>query len=284
MHNDQMSADWGEKAPAWVRHERIYDAAFAPFTRAVLSAAGITDGLRVLDVGCGAGTLLEASIAAGAEAVGVDISPLMAEAARRRAPEARIVVADAQISDLLAEAPGRPFDRVISRFGVMFFADPVAAFANLRSVTAPGGRLAFVCWRNGERDMFWHGLRSLVARLDPPPTQPADDEPGPMGLAGGDRIRRVLTDAGWRDIVIEPMEKTADFSINGSDGVEERLAVALAGRVGQAIRRELESRLGDAGWAEALAEARAELRGRLVHGTVAFPARAWLVTAAQSDG
>lgn len=274
-----MSADWADKALAWVRHERIYDAAFAPFTRAVLDAADLGPGLRVLDVGCGAGTLLEASVAVGAEAVGVDISPEMTDAARRRVPEAKLVTADAQTSDLLDQAPGAPFDRVISRFGVMFFSDPVAAFANLRSVTAPGGRLAFVCWRTGERDMFWHGLRALAARLDTPPTQPADGVPGPMGLADGNRLRQVLSDAGWSDVVIEPLEETADFSIDGSDGVEERLAVALAGRVGQAARRELEPRLGEAGWTDAIEEARSELRDRSVGGAVAFPARAWLATA-----
>ncbi|WP_204164665.1 class I SAM-dependent methyltransferase [Nocardioides daejeonensis] len=281
MHNDEIRADWADKAPSWVLHERIYDAAFAPFTRSVLDAAGLGRGLRVLDVGCGAGTLLEASVAAGAETVGVDISPEMTDAARRRVPTAKVVTDDAQTGDLLAGAPGAPFDRVISRFGVMFFADPVAAFANLRSITADEGRLVFVCWRAGESDMFWHGLRSLAARLDAPPAPPGDGQPGPMGLADGSRIRQVLTDAGWGDVVIAPLEEDADFSVDGSDGVEERLAVALAGRVGQAVCRELRPRLGEDGWADALDEARAELRDRLVNGTVAFPARAWLATAAK---
>lgn len=274
-----MSVDWSTKAGDWVRHERIYDAAFAPFTKALLTAADLGPGQRVLDVGCGAGTLLEASAAAGAAPVGVDISADMTEAARNRVPTATVLLADAQSSDLLAEAPGPPFDRVISRFGVMFFEDPATAFANLRSATAPDGRLAFVCWRAGETDMFWHGVRAIASRLDEPPAQPADNAPGPMGLADDRRIRQVLTDAGWSDLSIDPIDAMADFSLDGSDGVEERLAVALAGRVAQAARRALEPQLGEAGWHALLDEARAELRSQLVDGTVKFLARSWLVTA-----
>jgi len=279
VSNDEMSAEWAAKADAWVRNERIYDAAFAPFTEAVLAAADIRPGLRVLDVGCGAGTLLEALTTAGAQPVGVDISPEMTDAARRRAPEATVLQADAQSCDLLAEAPGPPFDRVISRFGVMFFADPVAAFANLRAATAPGGRLAFVCWRAGEKDLFWHGVRAIARRMDTPPAQPADDAPGPMGLARDERIHDVLTGAGWSEPSVEPLDGIADYSLDGGDGVEERLSVALAGRVAQAARRELEPRLGEAGWSALLEDARAELRSRLVDGVVKLTARAWLVTA-----
>ncbi|MET7640166.1 methyltransferase domain-containing protein [Streptomyces sp. NPDC005438] len=282
MHHNDMT-DWADKAPAWVRHERIYDAAFAPFTRAVLDRAGFGPGLRVLDVGCGTGTLLQASVTAGAETVGVDLSSEMAGAARRRVPSATVLTADAQNVDLVAEAGGA-FDRVVSRFGVMFFADPVAAFANIRSATAAGGRLTFVCWREGETETFWHGLRSLAARLDTPPTQPADGEPGPMGLAREERVRQVLSDAGWSRIAVELIEGVADYSVDGGDGVEERLSVALAGRVGQTVRRALEPELGEAGWQSALDEARAELRAHLRDGTVAFPSRAWLVTAVQGGG
>src|SRR4051794_25142912 len=150
MANEAMRDSWATGAEGWVRNERIFDASFTPFTAAVLDAAELGSARRVLDIGCGAGTLLEAAVAAGAEAVGADISPVMVEAARRRVPAATVVIADAQTDDLLAAAPGAPFDRVVSRFGVMFFADPVAAFANMRAATEPGARLAFVCWRQGE--------------------------------------------------------------------------------------------------------------------------------------
>jgi SAM-dependent methyltransferase len=239
---------------------------------------------RVLDVGCGAGTLIEAAVFAGADAVGVDISSVMVEAARRRVPTATVVTADAQTADLLAAAPGAPFDRVVSRFGVMFFADPHEAFANIRSATTPGARLVFVCWREGETEMFSLGLRELMARLVDPPTPPMPGAPGPMGLANADRIREVLTDAGWSDVTITPIDGLCDYAIDGSDGVEERMAIVLSGTVGRAVRAELEPRLDPAEWQAVLDEARAELRARLVDGTLRIVGHTWLVTAQNRSG
>jgi SAM-dependent methyltransferase len=279
MANEAMRDSWATGAEGWVRNERIFDAVFTPFTAAVLGAADLGSARRVLDIGCGAGSLLEAAVAAGAEAVGADISPAMVEAARRRVPSATVVVADAQTADLLAAAPGAPFDRVVSRFGVMFFADQVAAFANIRAAAAPGARLAFVCWREGEFDMFSLGLRGLMARLADRPPPPAAGAPGPMGLADADRTREVLTGAGWSDVTIEAVDGLCDYAIEGSDGVEERLAAALSGMVGRAAQAELEPRLGADGWRAALDDARAELRSQLVDGAVRFVGHTWLVTA-----
>ena len=279
MANEAMRDSWATGAEGWVRNERIFDAVFTPFTAAVLGAADLGSARRVLDIGCGAGSLLEAAVAAGAEAVGADISPAMVEAARRRVPSATVVVADAQTADLLAAAPGAPFDRVVSRFGVMFFADQVAAFANIRAAAAPGARLAFVCWREGEFDMFSLGLRGLMARLADRPSPPAPGAPGPMGLADADRTREVLTGAGWSDVTIEAVDGLCDYAIDGSDGVEERLAAALSGMVGRAAQAELEPRLGPDGWRAALDDARAELRSQLVDGAVRFVGHTWLVTA-----
>ena len=279
MANESMRDTWTTGAEGWVRNERIFDAAFAPFTAAILGAADLGSARRVLDVGCGVGTLLEAAVAAGADAVGVDISSAMVEAARRRVPAASVVTTDAQTADLLAAAPGAPFDRVVSRFGVMFFAEPVAAFTNIRSASAPGARLAFVCWREGETDMFSLGLRALLERLDDPPTRPMPGMPGPMGLANADRTREVLTAAGWSDVTIEQADGLCDYAMDGSDGVEERLTVALSGTVGRAARAELEPRLDPDGWQAVLEEARAELRARFVDGAVRFVGHTWLVTA-----
>jgi SAM-dependent methyltransferase len=279
--NEAMRDTWATGAEGWVRNERTFDAAFAPFTAAVVGAAslGAAPGLRVLDVGCGSGTLLEAAVAAGAAAVGVAISPAMVEAAGRRVPAATVVAADAQTADLLAVGPGPPFDRVVSRFGVMFFVDPEAAFANIRSAAAPGARLAFVCWREGESDMFSAGLRTLLARLDDPPAEPAPGAPGAMGFASASRVRDVLGGAGWADVVVQPLDGLCDYGIDGGDGVEERLAMALSGTVGRATRAALEPALGPDGWRAALDDARAELRGYVVDGSVRFVAHTWLVTA-----
>jgi SAM-dependent methyltransferase len=279
MANEAMRDNWAIGAEGWVRNERIFDAVFSAFTAAVLGAADLGSGRRVLDIGCGSGTLLEAAVAAGADAAGVDISSAMVEAARRRVPAATVVTADAQTTDLLAAAPGAPFDRVVSRFGVMFFAEPEAAFVNIRSATAPGARLAFVCWRGGETYMMSLGLRALTARLDDPPALPIPGEPGPLGLASADRIRQVLTAAGWSDLTIEPIDGVCDYGIDGSDGVEECLTIALSATFGRAVRAKLEPRLDPDGWQAVLDEARAELRDMRVDGAVRFVGHTWLVTA-----
>ncbi|HVE17573.1 MAG TPA: class I SAM-dependent methyltransferase [Ilumatobacteraceae bacterium] len=283
MANEAMRDNWTTGAEGWVRNERIFDAALSPFTAAILGAADLGSARRVLDIGCGAGTLLEAAVAVGADAVGVDISPVMVEAARRRVPTATVVTADAQTADLLAAAPGAPFDRVVSRFGVMFFAEPEAAFINIRSATAPGARLVFVCWREGEDDIFSLGLHGLMARLAEPRARPMTGAPGPMGLANADRIHEVLTVAGWSDITIEPSDALCDYALDGSDGVEERLTIVLSGTLGRAVRAELEPSLGPVGWQEALESARKELRAQFVNGAVRIVGHTWLVTATNSS-
>lgn len=274
-----MHDDWADKGVEWVRNERIVDASFAPFTEVLLAAADLRSARRVLDVGCGSGTMLVAAAKAGVRAVGIDVSPAMVDAARRRVPDVTVVAADAQTADLASLAPGEPFDRVVSRFGVMFFDDPVAAFANIRAATAPGARLAFVCWRADEREMFTLGFDVLAERLGHPVDPPVAGVPGPLGLADAGHIDDVLSTAGWVDVAIEPFEGVCDYGLDGSDGVEERLSMAVAGNVGRAVRAELEPRLGPGGWEIVLDEIRAELHSRLVDGAVRFVGRIWLVTA-----
>lgn len=274
-----MRADWTGNAAGWVRHEAVFDAVFTPITAALLAAAALGEGQRVLDVGCGSGTVLAAAVAAGAEAVGIDIVPDMVEAARRRVPQATVVVGDAQTADLRTAAPGAPYDRVVSRFGVMFFGDPAAAFANIRHATTPGARLTFVCWRaEGENPMFTLGTSLLEERLDPPRDR-SPDAPGPMAFADRDRLLGLLSRAGWESIVVGPLDVELDYAIDGSDGVEERLTMILSTSSGRMAQQELEPRLGPDGWRSLLDEVRAELRRHLVGGAVRFPGATWLVSA-----
>lgn len=283
MTNESMAANWADGARGWVENERIFDSAFRPVTEAILLAAELDSARRVLDVGCGAGTLLEAAVAAGVAAVGVDISPGMTEAAQRRVPGATLVTADAQTTDLLAAAPGDPFDRVVSRFGVMFFADPAAAFANIRAACAPGARMAFACWREGEVDQFTVGNAALRARMSDPPPVPAPGEPGPLGLANEEHIRRVLSEAGWSGVAIEPHDPVFDYSVDGGDGVEQRLAVALSGNLGRTARAALQPEMTPTAWAALLDEARTEIRQRITNGAVRLTGKVWIVTARVPD-
>ncbi|WP_170285936.1 class I SAM-dependent methyltransferase [Nocardioides rubriscoriae] len=279
MVNEGMQQTWTQLAAGWVEHQEIFDAIFAPVTTALLARAGLDEGHRVLDVGCGSGSLLAAAVDAGALAVGVDVSPGMVAAARSRVPGARVLLADAQTTDLLAAAPGDPFDRVVSRFGVMFFDDPVAAFSSIRAACAPGALLTFACWRTfAENPMMTLGQDLLLARLGEPPVDLPADAPGPMAFADPDRVRAVLTGAGWSDVAVTPYDFDCDYGWDGSDGVEHRMATMLATTTGQRVQAQLRPRLGPDGWALLLDEVRAHLRGHLVDGSLRFPAAVWLVT------
>ena len=279
MANEAMKDNWVAGGERWAANERLIDSSFTKVTEAIVAAADLGGATRVLDVGCGTGTLLEAALAADAAAVGVDISPPMVEAAKRRVPEATVVVADAQTADLLAEAPGVPFDRVVSRFGVMFFDDPVAAFENIRAACAPGAELAFACWRSEETAVFMSGLAPLAARMDIPLGAPPVGSPGPLGLGTSELIGDTLALAGWTNVIEVALDVPIDYSVDGSDGVEERLAMALSGILGRIAQADLEPKLGADGWEALLDESRAELREHVVDGSVKLTGHIWLVTA-----
>ncbi|KQY57707.1 class I SAM-dependent methyltransferase [Nocardioides sp. Root140] len=279
MDNEEMRQGWSSTGVGWVANARIFDATMAPMADAVIAAAELVPGQRVLDVGCGFGTLLELADAAGTTPVGVDISDSMVEAARRRVPAAEVLLADAQTEDLLQGGAGG-FERVVSRFGVMFFADPVAAFANIRRACVPGARLAFVCWRSGENEIFTLGTEVLTARMAPDEGEGEDaGAPGPQAFGEPERVREILTGAGWADVDLVAQDAPLDYGFDGTDGVEERLSVILATTTGQSARAELEPTLGPDGWASLVDEVRAELRRHLLDGAVRPVAHTWVVTA-----
>jgi SAM-dependent methyltransferase len=275
MANDAMREGWTAGGVGWVEHEAVFDAVFAPVTEAILAAAGVEAGQRVLDVGCGSGTLLAAVAEAGATPVGVDISTTMAKAAQQRVPAATVLVADAQTDAL----PG-PFDRVLSRFGVMFFDDPVAAFANVHAASAPGAGLTFACWRTQEENpMMTLGQTFLLERMGEEPQPEEPFAPGPNAFADPGHTRTVLEEAGWSDVTLAPLDFTVDYAYDGSDGVEHRMATLFAATTGRRARATLEPRLGQAGWAALVDDLRTHLRDRLVDGALRVPGSCWLVTA-----
>ena len=277
MANEAMREQWSTGAAGWVEHRDLFEAELEGFSDVLLEELPARPDDRVLDVGCGTGGLAARYLAGGATALGVDISPLMVDAARSSVPGADFVVADAQTEALAGRGP---FTAVVSRFGIMFFEDPVAAFANIRSAMAPGGRLGFICWRGIEENpMFTLGTSVLQAQLDPPPTPPPPGAPGPMMFADPDLALRALGTAGWADAEARAVDVRCDYSRGGSDGVEERLLMILNTTSGRAVQAQLEPRLGPDGWAVLLDDVRAELRRNLVDGRVAFDGAAWLLTA-----
>jgi SAM-dependent methyltransferase len=208
MPPEDQSTLWnGEMGRTWVEMARITDVLFEPLTAPLLELA--SEGASALfDAGCGAGfTTLELARELGPEArtVGGDISAPLLEAARQRAAAAGVpiefLLGDAQT---YAFEPAS-FDLIVSRLGVMFFDDPVVAFANLRGAATDAARLRFVCWRGPEENPFMTLTgRATKDLLDLPERIP--DTPGPFGLADPERTRGILADAGWGSIEVRPFD------------------------------------------------------------------------------
>jgi len=207
--DDDQAALWnGIAGRAWVDVQEVLDQTLRPFEDLLVEAVS---GGRVLDVGCGTGTTtLAVARRQGAQghSLGVDISaPMIAAAQARAAAErsrANFVCADAQTH---AFAPAS-FDAILSRFGVMFFADPVAAFANLRRAGRSGAALRFFAWRSAADNPFMTTAERAAAPLLPafPPRQP--DAPGQFAFADAARVERILAESGWADIEIRPIDVT----------------------------------------------------------------------------
>ena len=266
---------WNEgAAPAWVALQDRLDWQLAPLSRAGIAVLAPAAGERIIDIGCGCGaTSLDLGNAVGADGavLGVDISAPMLAVARRRAVEAgqswvRFEEADAQINPFEAGA----FDAVFSRFGVMFFADPTAAFANIRTALRPGGRLGFVCWRApDESPVMTLPLQVSLKHFDAPPP-PADPQaPGPFAFANPERLRGILSGAGFSDIALRPHDEAI-----GGRTVEDVIDVSLrVGPLGRMVREAPDKREA------AIASVREALTPYITDRGVLLPSATWIATA-----
>ncbi|OHB31779.1 MAG: hypothetical protein A2790_02920 [Phenylobacterium sp. RIFCSPHIGHO2_01_FULL_69_31] len=231
--NAQQVAYWNESAgPTWAELQAPLDRQLAPLGRRAMSELDLGPGRRVLDIGCGAGETTLSLAQTGAEAVGVDISRPLLEIARSRSEgraEVTFLEADAQTHPF----PPGAFDAVFSRFGVMFFADPAAAFANIRQALKPGGKIAFVCWRTpAENPIMSLPMQAALAHVDAPPAPPEPGAPGPFAFADPDRVRAILAAAGFENVAI-----TAHDEAIGPGDLETTLALALrVGPLGALLR------------------------------------------------
>jgi SAM-dependent methyltransferase len=212
---EQQARMWnGPSGRAWVDAQEALDQAFLPFEEVLTSAVTAAAPAAVLDVGCGTGsTTLAVARVLGTRghSTGVDISAPMLALARARAERAGVpatfIEANAQ-THAFAKAS---VDLVISRFGVMFFDDPVRAFANLRGAVRLGGLLRCVAWRGPADNPFMTTAERAGAPLLPqlPPRQP--DGPGQFAFADRDRVRRLLRESGWKDIDVQPLDRECTF-------------------------------------------------------------------------
>jgi SAM-dependent methyltransferase len=281
--NAEQITYWNEQTgPKWVALQHRLDEQISPFGLAAMERAGVGRGERALDVGCGCGqTSLQLALRVGERGgvTGIDISAPMLARAAQRAREAglssvRFEHADAQTHGFAAGS----YDVAFSRFGVMFFADPPAAFANLRRGLAAGGRLAFVCWQGLERNPWMSVPLRAAARHVPLPAPPPPGTPGPFAFGDAERVRGILGQAGFRGIELEAVE--SEVWLGGRGSLDEAVAFALEG-VGptSALLREAAATAREA----VRASVREALEPHATPDGVRMPASAWIATARAGD-
>ncbi|NPT57893.1 class I SAM-dependent methyltransferase [Paraburkholderia elongata] len=207
--NEQAALWNGSAGRAWVAAQSVLDEMFKPFENLIVDTMCAGSGQRVLDIGCGTGsTTLAAARRLGAKGhcVGADISaPMIAVAqtrAEREGSTASFICADAQT---YAFAPAS-FDRIMSRFGVMFFDDSVAAFANLRRAASDGAELCCIVWRSAADNPFMTTAERAAAPLLPNLPARRPGAPGQFAFADRRHVSSILEESGWAEIDIRPLD------------------------------------------------------------------------------
>ncbi len=273
--NRDQIAYWNDAAGlTWAKLQGVLDRQVQPLGREAIRRLAPRAGERILDLGCGCGQTslaIAAQLGPAGAVLAIDVSRPMLAVARARDPSPAGAAIEFREADAQVEpfAPAT-FDAAFSRFGVMFFADPVAAFGNVRRALKPAGRLTFVCWR-GLEESEWMRVPLEAAKDLLPPAAPADPQaPGPFAFADAARVRRILVEAGYADPRIEPFD-----AMVGGTGLEE--TVRLLCRIGPlgAAMRERPDLLPAATDA-----VRAALSSRLGPDGVRMRAAVWIVQAA----
>jgi SAM-dependent methyltransferase len=280
--NAEQIQYWNEKSgPGWVATQARIDGQITPFGLLAMNRANIVEGERVLDVGCGTGQSslqLAERVGRRGAVMGIDVSTSMLARATERAQKmgfenVSFVRADAQTHRF--DTPH--FDLLYSRFGVTFFADPRAAFANLRTALAPGGRLAFVCWQALAKNPWMREPLAAAARHIELPAQPPPGAPGPFAFDDADRVREILEGAGFEQLELKPVERPLWIGGGGSLGaavtflLEVGPAAAALREAGPEKRKLVASAVRDA------------IRDRATRSGVVMDGAVWIVTAQNTD-
>lgn len=265
--------EWqGRVGQSWASEWQRTDRSFTTLTAELKRRLGELDYASVLDIGCGAGelSLVAARENPAAQVVGLDISPDLIDVARERGraeSNLRFELGDAGQWDSNGVTP----DLMISRHGVMFFSEPAKAFAHLRSLSAPGARMMFSCFRQVQDNPFFGAIGRLLPQSDGPPPDPF--APGPFAFADQDRVASILAEAGWLNLEFARF----DFHMiagAGEDPVTD--AIGYFSRIGLAARAMAE--MDDGARSEFLAKLAGFLPEHLRDGVVSLPASVWIVT------
>ena len=268
-------ADWqGRVGQEWARRADALDQLLGPVGDAGLDALGPVSGIRVLDIGCGAGATSRALSQRGAVVTGIDLSADLLAEARARDPDRR---SEYLLDDASSVSFADPFDRMFSRFGTMFFDDPVAAFSHLHGLMRDDGKAVFVAWVPREENP-WASLPLDAAAhlIDVPAADAVSAGPGPFAWCDPDTFNTILSDAGWRDVTWHAETHMAMMGA-GDDADPLARAAEFALRIGP-----LASRLRGA-----TPDLRTAVRGALINafspwlkdGAVQIPTSAWIIQA-----
>jgi SAM-dependent methyltransferase len=275
---DQIAYWNGPGGQRWANRQQTQDVLLAPIADLLIDRAKPMAGERIIDVGCGSGATTIAfarKVAPSGHAFGVDISGPMLARARESAPKelpVEFALADATVYPFDSQS----FDLLASRFGVMFFADPVLSFSNMQRALRPSGRLAFACWREPRENPFFMAPLQAVYKHVPKLPQQGPEDPGPFAFASEARVHRILGEAGFTGIEMEPCNLELDVAIGrGLDAV-----VQGALEIGPASRA-LEGHPDDVR-AVATNSIREALTAFAKGQTVPLPASIWIVTARAS--
>ena len=267
--------EWqGATGEAWAEEWRRTDRTLAPVNEALLARALPFDGRRILDVGCGAGatSFALADAIPQADVTGLDLSDALVAAAQARAegrPNVRFVQGDASS---WAPDDNSPFDLIVSRHGVMFFNDPVAAFTHLHGL-APRGRLLFSCFRAQVENEWMAAMRGIIERHAPDALAVPPPAAGPFAFAEPERVENIMRSAGFAPPLLEPF----DFDLRvgaGDDPVAD--ALAYFRRIGPMAR--LAAAMEEDAKAAFLADLAKVVAGHRRHDGIVFRAAAWIVS------
>jgi SAM-dependent methyltransferase len=272
--NVEQAAAWdGPEGEHWTAHAERYDRAVRRAWQRFMSRGLIGSRDRVLDIGCGTGTTtLDAGrVAAGGSALGADLSAAMLERARHRAAAAGLsnvtfVQADAQVHPFEDAA----YDIAISRFGAMFFGDPVAAFTNIGRSLRPGGRLAMLAWRALSRNEWILAVRGALAAGRSLPEPPAN-APGPFGLADADHVRSVLGRSGFEEVDLDSIDEPLDLGRTAEEAYDFVREMGVVQGLTQDLDGPARARTQEA--------LRATLAAHAAPDGVLLGSSAWLITA-----